>query len=165
MNYHYTLRNIAEGCRSHLLRGGILKSRLDGAVLEDRAVSCNGWDLKVGCVCGSGLNRTEVNWCNKTAELTQTKNAVHMCVYIYILKPFITVNYFNVHGSVHRKYIPVYFQQDATLRSLFISGNFSTCFGWYLYPSSGAQTTVFTVSVICHTVTAICRYRGRPLTR
>jgi len=38
---------------------------------------------------------------------------------------------FNVYGSVHRKYIPTYIQQDATLRSLFISGNCSTCFGWY----------------------------------
>jgi hypothetical protein len=28
-------------------------------------------------------------------------------------------------------------------------------------PSSGAHTTVSTASVICHTVTAICRYRGR----
>jgi hypothetical protein len=26
---------------------------------------------------------------------------------------------FNVHGSVHRKYIPIYIQQDATLHSLF----------------------------------------------
>jgi len=32
-------------------------------------------------------------------------------------------------------------KQDATLHSLFISGNCSTCFGWYLHPSSGAQTT------------------------
>jgi hypothetical protein len=29
-----------------------------------------------------------------------------------------------------------------------------------LLPSSGAHTTVSTASVICHTVTAICRYRG-----
>jgi hypothetical protein len=28
-------------------------------------------------------------------------------------------------------------------------------------PSSGAQTTVSTASGICHTVTAICCYRGR----
>ena len=42
-----------------------------------------------------------------------------------------------------------------------LSGNCSTCFGWYLHPSSGAQTTVSTASGICHTVTAICRYRGR----
>jgi hypothetical protein len=27
---------------------------------------------------------------------------------------------------VHRKYIPIYIQQDATLQSLFISGNYST---------------------------------------
>ena len=27
------------------------------------------------------------------------------------------------------------------LHSLFISGNCCTCFGWYLHPSSGAQTT------------------------
>jgi hypothetical protein len=64
-------------------------------------------------------------------------------------------------GSVHRKYIPIYIQQDATLHSLFISGNCSTCFGWYFHSSSGAHTTVSTVSGICHTVTAICRYRGK----
>jgi hypothetical protein len=57
--------------------------------------------------------------------------------------------------------IPIYIQQDTTLHSLFISGNCSTCFGWYLYPSSGARTTVSTASGICHTLTAICRYRGR----
>jgi hypothetical protein len=64
---------------------------------------------------------------------------------------------FNVYGSVHRKYIPVYIQQDATLHSLFISGNCSTCFGWYFHPSPGAHTTVSTASGICHTVAAICR--------
>ena len=36
---------------------------------------------------------------------------------------------FNVQRSVHLKYIPIYIQQDATLHSLFISGNCSTCFG------------------------------------
>ena len=41
------------------------------------------------------------------------------------------------------------------------SGNCSTCFGWYLHPSSEAHTTVSTASGICHTVTATCRYRGR----
>jgi hypothetical protein len=47
---------------------------------------------------------------------------------------------FNVHGSVHRKYIPMYIQQDATLHSLFYVENCSTCFGWYFHPSSGAHT-------------------------
>jgi hypothetical protein len=32
-----------------------------------------------------------------------------------------------------------YIQQDATSHSLFISGNCSTCFGWYFHPSSGEQ--------------------------
>jgi hypothetical protein len=58
----------------------------------------------------------------------------------------------------------VYIQQDAKLHISFISGNCSTCFGWYFYPSSGAYTTVSTASGICHTVTAICRYRGRVVT-
>jgi hypothetical protein len=59
--------------------------------------------------------------------------------------------------------IPIYsyIQQDAMLHSLFISGNCSTCFGCYFHPSSGAHTTVSTASGICHTVTAICRYRER----
>jgi len=53
--------------------------------------------------------------------------------------------------------MPIYIQQDATLHSLFISENCSTYFGWYLHPSSGAHTTVFTASGICQTVTATCR--------
>jgi hypothetical protein len=57
--------------------------------------------------------------------------------------------------------IPICIQQDATLHSLFISGNCSTCFGWYFHPSSEAHTTVSTASGICHTVTATCRYRGK----
>jgi hypothetical protein len=57
--------------------------------------------------------------------------------------------------------ISIYIQQDTTLHNLFVSGNCSTCFGWYLHSSSGAHTTVSTASVICHTVAAIWRYRGR----
>jgi len=34
-----------------------------------------------------------------------------------------------------------------------LSGNCSTCFGWYLHPSSGAHTTVSTAYGICHTDT------------
>jgi hypothetical protein len=60
--------------------------------------------------------------------------------------------------------IPIYIQQDATLHNLFISGNCSTCFGWYFYPSSGAHSIVSTASGICHTGTAIWRYRGRAQT-
>jgi hypothetical protein len=53
---------------------------------------------------------------------------------------------------VHRKYIPIYIQQDATLHRLFIFGNCSTYFGWYLHPSSGEHTPVSTASGICQTV-------------
>jgi hypothetical protein len=69
--------------------------------------------------------------------------------------------FFDVHVSVRRKYIPIYIQQDATLHSLFISGNCSTCFGCYFHPSPGAHATVSTAPGICHTFTATCRYRGR----
>ena len=46
-------------------------------------------------------------------------------------------------------FLLIYFQRDATLHSLFIYGKRSTCFGWYLQPSSGAHITVFTVSGTC----------------
>jgi hypothetical protein len=59
--------------------------------------------------------------------------------------------------SVHREYMPIIIQRDATLYSLFMSVNFSTCFGRYLHPSSGAHVTVSTPSGICKTVTATCR--------
>ena len=52
-------------------------------------------------------------------------------------------------------FLLIYFQQDATLHSLFLE-NCSTRFGWYLDPSSGAHTTVFTVSGTCQTITATC---------
>jgi hypothetical protein len=48
--------------------------------------------------------------------------------------------------------IVIYIQQDATL-----SGNCTTCFGWYHHPSSGAQTTASTAPGICYTVTATTR--------
>ena len=70
-------------------------------------------------------------------------------------------NKFNIYGSVHLEYISIYIQQDAMLHSLFMFGNCSTCFGWYLHPSSGVRTTVSTASGICHTITATCRYCGR----
>jgi len=53
--------------------------------------------------------------------------------------------------------MPITVQQDATIYSLFISVNRSTCFGRYLHPSSGAHVTVSTASGISKTVTATCR--------
>jgi hypothetical protein len=42
--------------------------------------------------------------------------------------------WFDVYGSMHHKYIPIYIQQDATSHSLLISGNCSTRFGVLLPP-------------------------------
>jgi len=59
------------------------------------------------------------------------------------------------------KNILIYIEQDATLHSLFhletalrVSGGTST-------HHQERKTTVSTASGICHTFTAICRYRGR----
>ena len=59
------------------------------------------------------------------------------------------------------KIILIYIQTRCNVTQFILSGNCYTCFGWWHHPSSGAQTTVSTASVICHTVTATCRYRGR----
>jgi hypothetical protein len=56
--------------------------------------------------------------------------------------------FFYVQGSLHHEYMSITVQQDATIYSLFISVNCFTCFGWYLYPSSGAHITASTASVI-----------------
>ena len=67
----------------------------------------------------------------------------------YVITVQIHIRTFSVHGSVHSIYIYIYIyiQQDANLHGLFISGNCSKCFAWYLNPSSGAHTTVSTASV------------------
>jgi len=57
------------------------------------------------------------------------------------------------------KYRPISVQQDATIYNLFISVNRSTCFRWYLHPSSGAHVTVFIASGIIQTVTDTCHER------
>ena len=66
-----------------------------------------------------------------------------------------------IRSNMKLNYIPLYIEQDATLHSLFISGNCCTCFGWYLHPSSEGRTTVSTAFGICHTVMATFRYSGR----
>ena len=72
-------------------------------------------------------------------------------IHVYVGYP---VNYRNC------LFLLIYFQQNTTLHSLFLE-NRSTCFGWYLHPSSGAHTTVSTAYGTCHTVTTTCHYHGR----
>src|SRR5215475_12171267 len=68
---------------------------------------------------------------------------------------------FNAHGSAHLNSIPMVYPTRCNIIQFVLFGNCSTCFEWYFHPSSGAQTTVTTASGIFHTVTDICRYRGR----
>ena len=71
------------------------------------------------------------------------------------------------HTSFNYTYIDMYISYynicptRCNFAQFILSGNCSTCFGWYHHPSSGAQTTVSTASGICHTVTATCRYSVR----
>ena len=57
--------------------------------------------------------------------------------------------------------LTLYIQQDATFHSLFYLETALHVSGGNITPSSGAHTTLSTVSGICHTVTATYRYRGR----
>jgi len=101
----------------------------------------NYWNYTESSLCGIGNSGlTYRSALSLTLLVERTKTAI---------------NEFNVHGFLHRKNILIYIQQDATLQFI-LSGNCSTCFGWYHHPSSGAQTTVSTASGICHTVIAIC---------
>jgi hypothetical protein len=79
----------------------------------------------------------------------------------YTLKNTIFMAHGRLKWMENNQYISIYIQQDATLHTVFISGNRATCFRWYFHPSSAARTTVSTATGICHTVTATCRYSGR----
>jgi hypothetical protein len=67
----------------------------------------------------------------------------------------------RMRGKEHYIRFSNIFPTRCNVTQFILSGNCSTCVVWYLHPSSGAHTTVFTASVICHTVTAKCSYRGR----
>ena len=62
---------------------------------------------------------------------------------------------------MHRNNYSDIYPTTCNFTRFILSGNCCTCFGWYLRPSSGAQTSVSTASGINDTVTIICRYRGR----
>jgi hypothetical protein len=97
------------------------------------------------------------------------KMRVHWVVFVNVVTGILVhkyrefLNWFSNYQICGKflSHIPIYIRQDATLHSLFISWNCSTCFRWYLHPSSGAHTSVSTASGICQTDTATCRYRGR----
>jgi len=53
--------------------------------------------------------------------------------------------FFYVHETVHRTFMSINVQQDATIHSLFYLQT-ATDDGWFLHPSSVAQITVSTAS-------------------
>jgi hypothetical protein len=61
---------------------------------------------------------------------------------------------------VHRKNISIYIQQNASLHSLFYLETALHVLGGTITHHQEREH-VSTASGICHTVTAICRYRGR----
>ena len=52
---------------------------------------------------------------------------------------------FDVLGSVHRKHILKYNQENATLHNLFISVKCCACFRRFFRPSSGAQNCIYSI--------------------
>jgi len=110
-----------------------------------------------------------INVCNQGKTLCSPCISNKMKRYTVLLYPEIALHISGGTSTHHQERIQLYLQHQifvtplllpaaiaATLHSFIISGNCSTCFGWYLHPSSGAHTTVFTASGICHTVTATC---------
>jgi hypothetical protein len=67
---------------------------------------------------------------------------MHTHIYIYYL--YNTKLYSNIYPT------------RCNVTQFIIPGNCSTCFGWYLHPSSGAHINVSTASGICQTVTESC---------
>jgi len=62
--------------------------------------------------------------------------------------------------------VSIIIQKVATIYILCKSANCSTCFGWFLHPSSGAHITLSTVSGIIETVTVTCHecdWMGTPI--
>ena len=64
----------------------------------------------------------------------------------------------TIKGPCIVKYIPIIIQKDANIYGLCI--NRSTCFVWYLHPSSGAHATVSTASGVSKTQTPTRCERG-----
>jgi hypothetical protein len=66
----------------------------------------------------------------------------------------------NWFFNISEEYSNIY-RTRCNVTQFILSGNCSTHFKWYLHPSSRVKTTVSTPSGVCHTVTAVCRYRGK----
>ena len=86
-----------------------------------------------------------------TAETCNTHGQEMTCAHIF--------QYISNKMQCYTVYF-IWYPTSCKVTQFILSGNCSTCFGWYLHSSTGAHTTVFTASGICQTVTATCHYRG-----
>jgi hypothetical protein len=101
-------------------------------------------------LCALQGTNYQTHTCPSFAHILRHIFSTHLCI-IYSNTVFPT--------TTRSMYMPIIIQRNATIHSLFISVNCSTCFGWYFDPSSGAHVTVSTPSGISTNVTATCRER------
>ena len=77
--------------------------------------------------------------------------SVHYRIYLHIHNHFLR-NLYKQMSQINKYGILIFYSNIYPTRrnvtQFILSGNCSTCFGWYLHPSSGAQTTVSTASGI-----------------
>ena len=99
--------------------------------------------LLMSARCSNTLTPQSITYCNRRIAANFMYSILKHRFFRLLIA--YTQYKFDVHGSVHRKRILKYNQQDATLHNLFVSVKCSTCFKRYLRPSSGAQT-VYTAS-------------------
>ena len=103
------------------------------------------------------------NVCLMVVTVTETCSKLHIIEYIVMFwLNDILVNGIEIKvSSAEQKWFSNIYPTRCNVTQFILSGNCSTCFGWYHHPSSGAQTTVSTASGICHAVTSTCCYSGR----
>ena len=108
------------------------------------------------CVCRYRL-KSKGFYCNQNRSFINPLNAElnPICHLLVLLKdltfmgPCIVSIFLHISNKMQRHTVYLYLETALQF------------FGWYFHTSTGAHTTVSTVSGICHTVTAICGYRGR----
>jgi hypothetical protein len=88
-----------------------------------------------------------------------THTHIHTYLYIHIYIHIHIYTFTNIHTCILSIY--QYISNKMHVTQFIYIWKLPTCFGWYFNPSSEAHTTVSKASSICHTVTAICRSRGR----
>jgi len=83
-----------------------------------------------------------------------------LCIFVHVTAGGVYVVTNGLENSASSRVCSNIYPTRCNVIQFIISENCSACFGWYHHPSSRAHSTVSTASGICHTLTAICLYRG-----